>query len=63
MWGEKRVGDKSITTDQLRKGDHFLIPEQKAVPFDTNAGWKEGGVYNVGFAVHDDKITDSYLMV
>ena len=109
MWDEKKVGYKSITAKQLRKGDHFLIREQNAVPFDANAGWKEGdmipdyivsrddakgsaadnnaiaswkngkwtvviirplglgnnddkalkegGVYNVGFAVHDDNIT------
>jgi hypothetical protein len=109
MWDEKKVGYKSITADQLRKGDHFLIREQNAVPFDPAAGWKEGdmvpeylvsradatgsaadnnaiagwkdgmwtvvlirplglansddktlkagGVYNVGFAVHDDNIT------
>ena len=109
MWDEKKVGYKSITADQLRKGDHVLIREQNAVPFDPNAGWKEGdmipdyvlsredakgsaadnktianwkdgvwtvvlarplnlgnnddkglqesGVYNVGFAVHDDNIT------
>jgi len=109
MWDEKKVGYKSITADQLRKGDHFLVREQNAVPFDPNAGWKEGdmipdylvsredakgsaadnnaiagwkdgmwtvvvirpldlannddkalkegGVYNVGFAVHDDNIT------
>jgi hypothetical protein len=109
MWDEKKVGYKSITADQLRKGDHFLIREQNAVPFDPNAGWKEGdmipdyfltrdgakgsaadnqaiaswkdgvwtvvvirplglandddkalkegGVYNIGFAVHDDNIT------
>ena len=109
MWDEKKVGYKSITANQLRKGDHFLIREQNAVPFDPNAGWKEGdmipdyvvsradaagsaadnnamaswkdgvwtvvvirplgltndddksltegGVYNVGFAAHDDNIT------
>ena len=109
MWDEKKVGYKSITADQLRKGEHFLIPELNAVPFDPNAAWKEGdmipnyfvsranakdsaadnnaigswkdgmwtvvlirplglanaddkalksgGVYNVGFAVHDDNIT------
>jgi hypothetical protein len=109
MWDEKKVGYKSITADQLRKGDHFLIREQNAVPFDPAAGWKEGdlvpdyiisredakgsaadnkavgswkdgmwtvviirplglandddkslkagGIYNVGFAVHDDNIT------
>lgn len=109
MWDEKKVGYKSIKALDLRKGDHFLIREQNAVPFDPNAGWKEGdmipdyytsredakgsaadnnaiaswkdgmwtlvlirplgltndddktlkegGVYNVGFAVHDDNIT------
>jgi hypothetical protein len=109
MWDAKKTGYKSITADQLRKGDHFLIREQNAVPFDPKAGWKEGdmvpdyvvsrtdasgsaadnnaiaawkdgmwtvviirplglgnaddkalkdgGVYNVGFAVHDDNIT------
>ena len=109
MWDAKKVGYKSITAEQLRKGDHFLIREQNAVPFDPNAGWKEGdmipdylvsredakgsaadnnaisawkdgmwtvvlirplglangddkslkegGVYNVGFGVHDDNIT------
>jgi hypothetical protein len=109
MWDEKKVGYKSITAGQLRKGDHFLVREQNAVPFDPNAGWKEGdmipdyvisredakgsaadnnaiaswkdgtwtlviirplglandddkslkegGVYNVGFAMHDDNIT------
>src|SRR3990167_7823267 len=109
MWDAKKVGYKSITADQLRKGDHFLMGEQNVVPFDPNAGWKEGdmlpryvlsradakgsaadnnangnwkdgmwtvvvirplglandddkalkegGVYNVGFAVHDDNIT------
>jgi hypothetical protein len=109
MWDAKKVGYKSITAEQLRKGNHFLIREKNAVPFDPNAGWKEGdmvpdyilsredakgsaadnnaianwkdgmwtvviirplglannddkalkegGVYNVGFAVHDDNIT------
>lgn len=109
MWDEKKVGYKSITALHLRKGEHFLINGQNAVPFDPSAGWKEGdmipdyvlnrqaaqgsaadnsaigswkdgvwtvviirplgltndddkslkegGVYNVGFAVHDDNIT------
>lgn len=109
MWDEKKVGYKSITADQLRKGDHFLDREKNAVPFDPNAGWKEGdmipdyfvsrsnakgsaadnnaiaswkdgvwtvvmirplglandddkalkegGVYNIGFGMHDDNIT------
>jgi hypothetical protein len=109
MWDQKKTGYKSITADQLRKGDHFLIQGQNAVPFDPKSGWKagdlipdyvvsredakgsaadnsaiagwkdgmwtvvivrplnlandddkalkEGGVYNVGFGVHDDNIT------
>lgn len=110
MWDEKKVGFKSITADsQARRGKLYLIRDQNAVPFDPNAGWKEGdlipdyitsradaqgsaadnntlaswadgkwtvvmvrplglanaddkalkvgGVYNVGFAVHDDNIT------
>jgi len=110
MWDEKKMGFKSIRADSpARKGNLFLIREQNAVPFDPNAGWKEGdlipdyilsredakgsaadnnaiaswkdglwtvvltrplgltnaddkalqpgGVYNVGFAVHDDHIT------
>jgi hypothetical protein len=109
MFDEKKTGYRAITADQLRKGEHFLVRETNAVPFDTNAGWKEGdlipdyilsrqdaagsaaennalsswkagewtvvvtrplnlanaddkalkegGVYNVGFAVHDDNIT------
>ena len=42
MWDEKKTGYRSITAGQLRKGDHFLVREQNAVPFDPNAGWKEG---------------------
>jgi hypothetical protein len=110
MWDEKKVGYKSIKVLDLYKGgNHYLIREQNAVPFDPNAGWKEGdlipdyitsradakgsaadnnaiaswkngewtvvlirplaltndddktlkegGVYNVGFAIHDDNIT------
>jgi hypothetical protein len=109
MWDEKKVGYRSITASLLRKGDHFLIREQNAVPFDPNAAWQEGdlipdyiisredakgsaaendavaswkdgkwtvvmvrplnlannddkalrpgGIYHVGFAIHDDNIT------
>ena len=109
MWDTKKVGYRSITADQLRKGDHFLVREQNAMPFDPALAWKEGdmipdylisradaagsaadnnaianwkdglwtvvlvrplglanaddkslkagGVYNVGFANHDDNIT------
>ncbi len=42
MWDAAKVGYKSITEAQFRKGNHFLVREQNAVPFDPNAGWKEG---------------------
>lgn len=109
MWDEKKVGYKSVKALDLWRGQHFLVREQNAVPFDPNAGWKEGdmipdyvvsredakgsaadnnaiaewkdgmwsvvmirplglanpddkalvegGIYNVGLAVHDDNIT------
>jgi hypothetical protein len=110
MWDDKKMGFKAVREDSpARKGRLFLIREENAVPFDANAGWKEGdmipdyvvsredtkgsaadnnaiaswkdgmwtvvlirplglahaddkvlkagGVYNVGFAVHDDNIT------
>ena len=109
MWDEKKLGYRSIGADALRKAPHFLVREENAVPFDPNAGWKEGdllpdyvlsredatgsaadnraiaqwkdgawtvvvvrpldtgnpddkvlregALYNVGFAVHDDNIT------
>ncbi|HJV26496.1 MAG TPA: ethylbenzene dehydrogenase-related protein [Aromatoleum sp.] len=42
MWDAAKVGYKSITVDKLHQADHFLIREKNAVPFDPNAGWKEG---------------------
>lgn len=42
MWDEKKVGFKSVTAEQLRKGSHSLIKGENAVAFDPNAGWKEG---------------------
>ena len=109
MWDAAKTGYRSITEADLRKSPHFLVREKNAVPFDPNAGWKEGdlipdylvsredakgsaadnnaiaewkdgrwtvliirplglgndddkalkegGAYNVGFAVHDDNIT------
>ena len=42
MWDEKKVGYKSITADQLRKGDHFLDPRRSTrCPFDPDAGWRK----------------------
>lgn len=108
MFDAAKFGAKAVTADQLWTKENFLIQGVNAVPFDPNAGWKEGdmlpryattskvegsagdnlangtwkdgvwtvviarplnlahaddkafkegGVYNVGFAVHDDNIT------
>jgi hypothetical protein len=109
MWDEKKMGYRSITFNQLRTKEPFLVRGVNAVPFDPAAAWKEGdmvpdyvmsredakgsaadnnaiaqwkggqwtvvivrplglanaddkalkdgAVYNVGFAVHDDNIT------
>jgi len=54
MWDEKKVGYKSITADQLRKGEHHLIREQNAVPFDPKAGWKEGDMLPKYFTSRED---------
>jgi len=109
MFDAAKFGSKAVTADQLRKKDNYLIKDVNGIPFDANAGWKEGdmlpryflqpkdvtgsaadnkgtgtwkdgvwtvvmirplglandddkslkegGVYNIGFAVHDDNIT------
>jgi hypothetical protein len=109
MFDAAKAKAKAVSEKDVRKGEHFLIKDVNAVPFDPNAGWKEGdllpryfmqpqettgsaadnkakgqwkdgtwtvvmvrplglansddkalkpgGVYNVGFAVHDDNIT------
>jgi len=108
MFDAKKFGAKAVTAKQVGKKDNFLTKGVNAVPFDPNAGWKEGdmlpryvttkevegsagdnqatghwkkgtwtvvmtrplglandddktlkdgGVYHVGFAVHDDNIT------
>jgi hypothetical protein len=42
MWDATKVGYRSIREADLRKSDHFLMPEVNAAPFDPAAGWKEG---------------------
>jgi len=109
MYDAKKFGAKAMTAKQVGKKESFLIKGTNAVPFDSQAGWKEGdllpryvlsasdasgsaadnkatgnwkngvwtvvmirplglandddkalkdgGVYHVGFAMHDDNIT------
>ena len=42
MFDAKKFGKKSVTLDDIRKKPTTLIREVNAVPFDPNAGWKEG---------------------
>jgi hypothetical protein len=42
MFDEKKFGRKSIRFEDIRKMPTTLIREANAVPFDPNAGWKEG---------------------
>jgi len=42
MYDEKKVGKKALREEDIRKGSTALTREQNAVPFDPNAGWKEG---------------------
>lgn len=108
MYDAAKFGAKSVSAEEVGTKENFLIKEVNAVPFDPNAGWKEGdmvpryvttskvegsagdnkatgvwkdglwtvvltrpmnlangddktlkdgGVYTVGFAAHDDNIT------
>ena len=109
MYDASKFGAKALVADDFGKKEQFLIKNGNAVPFDPNAGWKEGdilpqyvlsaadaagsaadnkgngvwkdgmwtvvvtrplgltnaddkalkegSVYNVGFAAHDDNIT------
>jgi len=109
MFDAAKFGSKAVTADQLRKKDNYLIKDVNGIPFDANAGWKEGdmlpryflqpkdvtgsaadnkgtgtwkdgvwtvlivrplglandddkslkdgGVYSIGFAAHDDNVT------
>jgi hypothetical protein len=42
MYDEKQAGRKAFTFADIRKAPTALIRGQNAVPFDPNAGWKEG---------------------
>lgn len=42
MYDAKKTGSAALTADVMRKSPTALIREENAVPFDPNAGWKEG---------------------
>jgi hypothetical protein len=42
MFDEKVFGKKAVREEDIRKMETTLIRESNAVPFDPNAGWKEG---------------------
>ncbi|HDO51432.1 MAG TPA: hypothetical protein ENH05_01700, partial [Rhizobiales bacterium] len=42
MYDEKKFGKKFVRVEDIRKMETALVRERNAVPFDPNAGWKEG---------------------
>jgi hypothetical protein len=42
MFDAAQFGAKSVSAEQVRTKDNFLIKGKNAVPFDPNAGWKAG---------------------
>ena len=42
MYDEKKAGRKALAEADMRKTGTALVRDQNAVPFDPNAGWKEG---------------------
>jgi hypothetical protein len=42
MYDAAKVGKKAFALEDLRKMQTAMVPGQNAVPFDPNAGWKEG---------------------
>jgi hypothetical protein len=42
MYVEKKTGRKALTEADMRKTGSALLRDQNAVPFDPNAGWKDG---------------------
>jgi len=42
IYDEKKVGRKALAEGDIRKTGTALLPEQNAVAFDPNAGWKAG---------------------
>ena len=42
MYDAKKTGNKALAIENIRKVPNAMLPGQNAVPFDPNAGWKEG---------------------
>jgi hypothetical protein len=42
MYDAKKFGKKALAEGDINKNGTVLLPEQNAVPFDPNAGWKAG---------------------
>lgn len=42
MYDESKTGRKAFALDDIRKAQNAMVPGENAVPFDPNAGWKEG---------------------
>ena len=56
MYDAKKTGNKALAIDNIRKVTNAMVPGQNAVPFDPNAGWKEGDLVSQYFV--DGKLAE-----
>ena len=56
MYDEKKTGYRALAIDNIRKVTNAMMPGQNAVPFDPNAGWKEGDLVSQYFV--DSKLAE-----
>lgn len=55
MYDEKKVGKKALAAGDIRKMPTALVRGVNAVPFDPNAGWKEGDLIPEYFVTSEAK--------
>jgi len=56
MYDEKKTGYRALAIDNIRKVTNAMVPGQNALPFDPNAGWKEGDLVSQYFV--DGKLAE-----
>jgi hypothetical protein len=62
MYDEKKVGKKALRIEDLHKVPTVMLPGRSAVPFDPDAGWKEGDLvsqYVVGRELAEGSAADN----
>ena len=54
MYDEKKVGKKALRIEDIRMTSTVMLRGQNAVPFDPNAGWKEGDLVSQYIVSRED---------